>query len=169
MNPQMLIEVMRREIPLCSGVNGVDLEGNALEHNEQKALMYWAARMVAQEVMPELKRLFAIPNGHGVFVGTRVKMWKEGVKSGVPDMELPVRGAGNAKGYTTLNIELKRRHGGEVSDDQEEWAEFLRAEGRAVFFCYGWDSAAWVILWYLGWTNSPLIREDGTKITGLSA
>lgn len=74
------------------------------EHNEQCLVVQWAA---ANEYRwPELRTLHAVQNWAGVKSpreGARRK--KEGIKSGMPDLHLPV-----ARGpWHSLYIEMKRR------------------------------------------------------------
>jgi hypothetical protein len=113
------------------------------EHAEQVALMKWARYSSAQ--YPELRMLYAVPNGgdRNLIVATRLKA--EGVKAGVPDLCLPVpRGP-----YASLYVELKRQKGGQVSKEQSWWHEALREAGSMVEVCRGWSAAAKVIEDYL--------------------
>lgn len=55
---------------------------------EQQALFQWAA--YNETIIPELKLLHAIPNGGKRYKATAVRLKKEGVRSGVPDVFLPV-------------------------------------------------------------------------------
>ena len=88
--------------------------------------------------------MFAIPNGgqRNIIVATRLKA--EGVKSGVPDIFLPVA-RGGAHG---LFIELKTEKG-KPSVNQREWVGDLGLNGYAAVFCYGWEHAKDTILEYL--------------------
>lgn len=68
-----------------------------------------------------------------------------GVKAGVPDVCLPVpRG-----GYHGLYVEMKRKQGGRVSEEQNEWMEALRAQGYEAKVCRGWKEAAEEIEQYM--------------------
>lgn len=73
-------------------------------------------------------------------------MRKEGVRSGVPDVHLPVaRG-----GYHSLYIELKREYGGKApTDEQVEWAKKLILYGNRVVVAHGFDEARAAIEEYL--------------------
>ena len=69
----------------------------------------------------------------------------QGVKSGVPDLCLPVaRGASHG-----LYIELKRQRGGRISEEQVRWINGLLKQGYAAAICKGWQEAASVITDYL--------------------
>lgn len=118
---------------------------NDAEHREQVALMRWARYQ--EKVIPELRSLFAIPNGGHRNIATARKMKAEGVKRGVPDLCLAVpRGE-----YHGLYIELKRVGGGVVSKEQKEWIARLIESGYRVEACHGEAQARKVILEYLGY------------------
>ena len=68
-----------------------------------------------------------------------------GVKSGVPDICLPVPRAG----YHGLYIELKRQKGGRISPEQTEWIDALIKQGYCAAVCRGWEAAREEILRYL--------------------
>jgi len=89
-----------------------------------------------------------------------------GVKSGVPDIFLPVgvqkidsvdRGQYTIirTKYNGLYIELKRLRGGTVSAAQKQWIARLRDAGYAVEVCKGWEAAAAVITNYLEGRYKP--------------
>lgn len=113
------------------------------EEEEQIQLMRWAHIMRRNH--PELMMLHHIPNGgsRGKVEAARFKA--AGVKSGVPDLCLPVpRGK-----YHGLYIEMKRRKGGRVSEDQKAWIHALRKNGYRAEVCRGCTEAAQVIEAYL--------------------
>lgn len=113
------------------------------EHDEQVALFQWAAHMSVRH--PELRLMYAIPNGglrNPVVAG---KLKAEGVKAGVPDIFIPVaRG-----GYHGLYIELKRTKGGRLSIEQAQWITDLLGQGYAVYKAEGWVKAKEIIEQYL--------------------
>ena len=112
------------------------------EHNEQVAVFQWAAYNEA--TYPELKYLFAVPNGgqRNVIVASKLKA--EGVKRGVPDIWLPVaRG-----GFHGLVIELKADKG-RKTPEQEAWLQFLFAQGYFAGCVWGADAAIGIIERYL--------------------
>lgn len=114
------------------------------ESEEQIALFRWAALM-RQVRWPELRLLYHVPNGGYRTKAEAGRFRAQGVKSGVPDIVLPVaRG-----GYHGLYVELKRTEGGKVSKTQEEWLEALSGEGYCTAVCLGWDEARQVIERYL--------------------
>lgn len=118
------------------------------EHAEQAALFRWAA--LASGVHPELRLLFAIPNGGARNKRTAWMLKAEGVRSGVPDVCLPVPKAESG----ALYIELKRsatpgKPRGRVSESQRDWLGALHAAGNTVAVAYGWEQARVVIERYL--------------------
>lgn len=127
---------------------------SGLEDGEQKALFAWAAMHAHKE--PRLKLMFAIPNGGqrtGKFGGAAAgaKLAATGVKSGVPDIFLPVTIANEYElEELGLFIELKKVKGGVLSDAQEQWGKDLMAQGYLWYRCDGWIAARDVIVSYLG-------------------
>lgn len=113
------------------------------ENQEQAALFEWAALM--ERKYPELRLLFAVPNG-GIRDGrTAAILERTGVKSGVPDICLPVpRG-----GWHSLYLELKRRKGGTLSANQRIWLNALTEQGHMAVCCKGADEAIRTIERYL--------------------
>ena len=113
------------------------------ENQEQAALFEWAE--AASGKYPELRLLHAIPNG-GLRDGrTAAVLQRTGVKSGVPDIHLPIpRGE-----YAGLWVELKRQKGGVVSANQRIWLNRLNANGSKAVVCKGWEQAAQTIMDYL--------------------
>lgn len=113
------------------------------EIQEQQALFEWAE--FAKQRHPELSLLFHIGNERKCSPqrGRQLKM--AGIKPGVPDICLPVqRGK-----YGALWIELKRRKGGTVSENQRAWLEKLNENGHKAVVCKGWDEARQVLEEYL--------------------
>ena len=108
------------------------------EHQEQQAIFDWAEWQ--QNNTPELALLHAIPNGQ-YRKGQRPE---PGLKSGVPDMFLPVC----RDGWAGLYIELKVGKN-KPSDNQSWWIEQLRQQGYHVVVCYGFEEAKPVIEQYL--------------------
>ena len=113
------------------------------EHYEQSALFQWAALETRR--IPELALLYAVPNGARTRISVAVKLKKEGLKSGVPDVVLPV-----ARGpYHGLYIEMKKEKGGKTSAEQKWWIDRLTHQGYFADVCAGFDSAREKIEWYL--------------------
>lgn len=114
------------------------------ESAEQTALFKWAAYSAGR--YPELRLMHAIPNGGSRDPREARNLKAQGVKAGVPDICLPVpRG-----GYHGLYIELKRRKGGRLSEEQAVWIDRLNRLGYRAVVCRGWDAARAEIEAYLG-------------------
>lgn len=113
------------------------------EHDEQSALLSWAA--TRQAVMPELEYLMAIPNGGYRAKTTGRKLKAEGLRAGVPDLFLPVA----RQSYHGLWLEMKISTG-RVTEKQSNWHEWLRGQGYQVRVCYCWQDAAEMIEIYMG-------------------
>ncbi len=112
------------------------------ESEIQKALLEWTTWMSRQ--YPELSLLYHIPNEGKRSYFTGAKMKAEGLKSGVPDLCLPV-----ARGiYHGLYIEMKRP-GNKPTDNQRWWLEALTHQGYRADVAYSTDEAINIIIGYL--------------------
>lgn len=119
------------------------------EHLEQKALFQWALQVERQ--LPELRNLFAVPNGGDRHPAVAAKLKAEGVRRGVPDVMLAwvvrdERGQIMAPG---LYIEMKAGRN-RPTPEQLDWRSRLIAAGYSWWVCYSWKDAANAILEYLG-------------------
>lgn len=102
--------------------------------------------------VPELRWLFAIPNGgsrggdkrSAQIVGAQMKA--EGVKAGVSDMMLPVP----KHNLCGLFIELKREDGGAgLSPLQKEFGAFVQGQKFGFVQCLGWEAVADILMrWF---------------------
>lgn len=118
-----------------------------LEHVEQALFVKWASMQSNKH--PELKMLFAIPNGGHRHVAVAKKLKEEGVKSGVPDLFLAVPTFGYLVdvGYG-LFIEMKVGKN-KLTENQEWWFKSLREQGYRCEVCYSFEEARNVICDYL--------------------
>lgn len=92
----------------------------------------------------ELSLLYHIPNGGARSKGTAGRLKAEGVKSGVPDICLPV-----ARGkFHGLYIEMKVGKN-KPTANQVLWIDALIKQGYQAKVCYGWQDASVVIESYL--------------------
>lgn len=113
------------------------------EEVEQRLLITWCR--FHEERHTELKLIFHVPNG-GLRSKSEAKRFKAcGVKSGVPDLFLPVA----RNGSNGLFIELKTEKG-KVSKEQKFWIDELNKQGYTAVVCYGWTDAVGVLCAYLG-------------------
>lgn len=103
------------------------------EDQEQTKLCVW---MEKNNIL-----FFAIPNGGYRSLKEAVKFKRCGVKSGIPDLCIPVP----RKCYHGLYIELKRIKGGNISYNQHWWIDELTKNGYLVKICYGFEQAKTVV------------------------
>ena len=115
----------------------------ATESAEQRAVIEWANRQT--NVYPELALLFHIPNGGKRPGRTAAMLKREGVKAGVPDLQLCCA----RHGHHGLFIEMKAERG-RLSEAQAAIIVQLRAAGYMVAVCFGQDEAKTTICAYLG-------------------
>jgi len=149
------------------------------EHSQQVALFAWAALNVVNA--PELRWLFAVPNGavFGDDAKSRAirggRMKAEGLREGVSDVMLlaprtdytPLDQGGAPKHYHGLIIEMKKpaaklKRGpngdgpwdtGGVDPLQKEFLDYQTAQGYKCVVCYTWLEAANAIKLYLTGTG----------------
>ena len=113
------------------------------EAQEQTTLFQWAALMTHR--WPELRTMYHIPNGGSRNAIEAARLKAQGVKAGIPDIFLPcARGS-----WHGLYIEMKRRKGGRVSDEQRDMIRLLIEQGYKAVVCYGWEEAKTVIVEYM--------------------
>lgn len=121
----------------------IDASPIPTESAEQQLLFQWA-RMQSGKY-PELTLLYHIPNEGKRSHKTGARMKAEGLKTGVPDICLPVaRG-----GHHGLYIELKRVKNSRVTVAQMAWIEALTRQGYVAAVCRGADEAIELITRYL--------------------
>lgn len=125
--------------------HGFDVAWQYADSGDQRVFETSPYATVNVEQVPELHRIFAIPNGGLRDKITAAKLKHEGVKSGVPDIFFPLPCAL----YAGLFIEMKRsadktkkRRAGVTSDTQDDWIEYLSSVRYAVSICYTWREAA---------------------------
>lgn len=111
------------------------------EHDLQAAFFEWAG----YQRIPGIELMHATPNGGLRHPSVAVKLKKEGVKPGVPDVSWPVaRG-----GFIGLAIEFKSGDGN-PSKEQRERINALQKEGWLVAVCWSWEAAARLVQGYAG-------------------
>ena len=124
------------------------------EDGNQMALFAWAA--LNTEQYPQLKNLFAIPNGGNRHIVEAIKFVGTGTRAGVPDVMLawPIQKNNDWQDYRGLFIEMKKemyrnRKNGGRSEKQIEWGNRLIAAGYCVRTCYNWIEAKDTLIAYL--------------------
>jgi hypothetical protein len=113
------------------------------EHTEQVALINWAR--ASEGKYPELRNLFAIPNGGARHLVVAKKLKAEGVRKGVLDLFL----GHPMEKYSGLFIEMKFGKN-KLTKEQKEWIERLTQAGYKCSVCYSFEEARDEILNYLG-------------------
>lgn len=113
-----------------------------LEHQEQVALFEWAADNEAK--YPDLKWMFAVPNGGFRHKATAGRLKAEGAKAGVLDVWLPLKRR-NSPG---LVIEMKIAPNSPTKE-QGAWIRHLHEEGWLVVVAYSADEAKRIVIDYL--------------------
>ena len=112
------------------------------EHDHQANLFSWAA--LTRVKYPELALLYAIPNAAKRSMKLAAIMKAEGLKSGVPDVCLPVA----RQGFNALYIEMKSEKG-KLKASQEVWLKMLNQAGNKAVVCRSFDEAKAAIEEYL--------------------
>ena len=122
-----------------------------MERDEQKALFEWARWQIGK--YPELEYMFHIPNEGKRSARAGADLKRQGLKSGVPDIFLPVpRGE-----YHGLFIELKYGKN-KATKVQALWLDRLKSLGYQAVVSNGWENAARIIISYLQQEGG---KEDG--------
>ena len=120
------------------------------EHDAQSAVFVWAAHPVTLRRYPLLELLYAVPNGEKRDLKVAQRLKKEGVKSGVPDLQLPVpRG-----GWAGLYIEMKAGSN-KPTPAQARFIELLIGQGHRVSVQRSAAAAIAEIEWYLSLPPNP--------------
>lgn len=118
------------------------LAASGTEHGHQAALFCFAAANIKQ--YPDLRYLFAIPNGGQRNAATGARLKAEGVKAGVPDIMLPRPN----RNYHGLFLEMKVGKNVQ-STEQKDYFFYLQRNGYWCDICYSWTEARDIILEYL--------------------
>ena len=112
------------------------------EAQEQIAVMKWAELQSGK--YPELTLLFYIPNGSNKSPAQAGLFKAMGLKSGVPDLFLPVA----RQCYHGLFIEMKTKKG-VLSASQKWWLTELKKQGYMTSVAKGFDEAIKTLKEYL--------------------
>ena len=121
------------------------------EDTEQMGVIDWALWNTNR--FPELRMLYHTPNGGKRNAAEAARFKAMGVKSGVPDLCLPVpRG-----GYAGLYIEMKYGKN-KTTDNQDKWLADLKAQGYKTAVCWSGEEATRELEAYL--QQLPTIMTD---------
>ena len=118
------------------------------EHQIQAAFIEYCQWMATQDW--RYKNITAVPNGGQRHPAVAMKLKKEGVKPGYPDVLVDIP---NTK-HPGLRIEFKKPKG-KQSEHQKDWEERLTKAGYLYKVCYSTDEAIKVLTDYL---------KDGYKL-----
>ena len=114
------------------------------EAQHQANVIKWSQQPEIRSKWPELALFHHIPNG-GRRDPVEARHLKQcGVKSGVPDLCLPVPSGK----YHGMYLEMKTETG-RATLAQKHWLERLRALGYFTIVCHGWQAAVDALEWYL--------------------
>jgi len=125
-----------------------DLAKTGTEDGHQAALFCWCAMSV--DKYPQLKWIFAIPNGGSRHIAEAVKFVGTGTRAGVPDIFLPyaIQHDYEPALYHGLFIEMKVGKN-KTSKEQNEYIEHLMEANYRCVVCYSWIEAKNAIIDYL--------------------
>lgn len=112
------------------------------EATEQEIVINWCEYNSQRH--PELKLIYHVPNGGSRNQLEAVNLKRQGVKAGVPDLNLPVA----LHGFHGLYIEMKFGKN-KTTEKQNWWLEQLQKQGYKTAVCYGADEAIDTIKEYL--------------------
>jgi|TARA_Y100000310_G_C20701703_1_gene830603 hypothetical protein len=129
---------------------------NDPEHQEQIKLisrcrLSSAGLLTGYPKIPELGKIYSVPNGGLRTVTEASKLKNEGVRAGVLDLALDTAHGG----FFGLKIEMKAP--GKItntSDEQDDEIEFLDEGGYCVRVCDTWQKAWEHLLWYVSLPNT---------------
>lgn len=113
--------------------------GKPTEAEEQTTLFEWAA------FIPELKYMYAVPNGGSRHPKEAMNLKRQGVKAGVPDICLPLPKGG----YHGMYLEMKVGKN-KTSEAQKEYLAYLASVGYATAVCYSFEEARNTLVKYIG-------------------
>lgn len=127
------------------------------EDVEQQQVFTWAEWLSGK--YSALKLMHHIPNGGKRSKSEAARFMTMGVKAGIPDIFLPTpRG-----GFHGLYVEMKKRFGGRVSDEQKDKLAALSAYGYATVVCCGAEEAQAAIMDYLRLEPTVVYLNNGAK------
>ena len=118
------------------------------EDRIQITIIEWTQVPAVREKYPELALLYHTANERKCSVYQGVHLKKMGVKSGIPDLHLPVA----RKGYHGLYMELKSEKG-RLSESQKWWLEHLAEQGYLCKVYRDPKEAFDMLIQYLGEEN----------------
>jgi hypothetical protein len=110
------------------------------EYQECKAFYKWAC------TQPRLRdSLIKLANEDKRAVVSIFGLYAIGFRPGIPDYVLPIK----TEYYGSLWLEMKRRKGYVINEDQRRWVGKLRELGNCAMIVHGWEQARTVTLNYI--------------------
>ena len=110
-----------------------------LEIEEQFTVVQWL----------EAKKIKFTATAHSTFTKSfaqKMKNKKSGLRPGCPDLLIVLQPSqSRSRKGEVLFLEMKRRKGGRLSPEQQEWQVALATAGQHVFVCHGCDEAIEVL------------------------
>ena len=129
----------------------------ATEHAQQVAGFEWLKTVYNK--FPVLKLTHAIPNEGKRTIGAAYRLIRQGLKSGVPDTDLPI----GRRGFHSLRPEFKVR-GKYPTENQVVWLDALWAEDNYTLVVFHWTEFRDAVLWYIGETDVAPARWPDQKV-----
>ena len=128
------------------GFNSMAINDSPLEAWEQEQTFRWIR--ANQIRYPKLQLAYSTLNGVRLPAKLRADMKRQGNRKGVLDIVIPAWSYDRR--YCGLYVEMKRRKGGKVSEEQKEYIRMLLAEGYQALVAKGWNQAVDHIKKHLG-------------------
>lgn len=126
------------------------------EHQDQAQIVTW----LKAAGLWDKYGIFSVPNGIPLPGSQKARsriinyMKREGMRPGVADMVFPVaRG-----GYFGMYLEMKRKTGGELSEEQRRFIGIVEMNGYFTAVPNGYDDAMRIIEDYLSWPETKVLR-----------
>lgn len=126
---------------------------NPSELSQQSALFLWTSQPITRQTYPGIELMFAIPNGGQRSIQTASLLKASGVKSGVPDILLPVprqvvrmqiSPSEPETWFHGLFIEMKsmkNKNKPKPSPEQLTYIDALQDQGYKCVIAYGFEEA----------------------------
>lgn len=144
----MIVHLPSRTVTRRKPVKRRRAQSAGSEHDE--AAMFWRMVMFYENDYPELRMLFAVPNGGARSKAAGGKLKAEGVRPGVSDYIALVP----RNGFHGLVLELKTAKG-VVSKEQSAFIAAARIAGYRAEVARGWSEAWDVVSSYVGINDNP--------------
>lgn len=116
-----------------------------------------SAMKLMEKKHPEFALIYSIPNEAKRSPMLADKMKRNGLKSGVPDLCLPIRSKDGK--YGSLYLEMKRSSGGVVSQTQKDYHKLLQKYGNRIEVCKDANNALQIIAEHLGIKIDKTVTE----------